>query len=204
MPKFHINVETKYEDNSGETENAHNLTGDEYSQRVVDVIDIMESVPEHKYKEAEDPAVVVVKKTTPARGPLSQNWIQRFRESKQPVMCSYKIVRAKFEVWGLQTKVEAWTQKAIRDILLLAHRQAFCWTDEWYHMDYESIVNYEKETYARTNEKVLKNNNTANPPDNNNNNNSGSSSSSTTTSHNPVSRLSSYFSGGDKRNVEEF
>ena len=24
-------------------------------------------------------------------------------------MCSYKLVRAKFEVWGLQTKVEQWT-----------------------------------------------------------------------------------------------
>lgn len=29
-------------------------------------------------------------------------------------MCAYKIVRAKFEVWGFQSKVEAWTQKVIQ------------------------------------------------------------------------------------------
>jgi hypothetical protein len=45
--------------------------------------------------------------------------------------------------------------KAIRDILLLAHRQAFCWTDEWYEKSYESIVEFERQTYAETNEKVL-------------------------------------------------
>ena len=32
-------------------------------------------------------------------------------------MCSYKLVRAKFEVWGLQTKVEQWTH-AVRDIYI--------------------------------------------------------------------------------------
>lgn len=26
-------------------------------------------------------------------------------------MCSYKIVKTKFEVWGFQTKVESWAQK---------------------------------------------------------------------------------------------
>ena len=45
--------------------------------------------------------------------------------------------------------------KAIRDILLLAHRQAFCWTDEWYEKTYESIVEYERETYGKTNERVV-------------------------------------------------
>ena len=45
--------------------------------------------------------------------------------------------------------------KTIRDILLLAHRQAFCWTDEWYDLSYEKIVEFEQETYNRTNEKVM-------------------------------------------------
>jgi hypothetical protein len=39
--------------------------------------------------------------------------------------------------------------------LLLAHRQAFCWTDEWYSMTYEKIVEYEQATYSKTNAKVL-------------------------------------------------
>ncbi len=29
-------------------------------------------------------------------------------------MCSYKLVKAKFEVWGLQTKVEQWTHAVSR------------------------------------------------------------------------------------------
>ena len=69
-------------------------------------------------------------------------------------MCAYKIVKTKFEVWGLQTKVESWSQRAVREILLLAHRQAYCWTDEWYDKTYVEIVEFERDTYAKTNEKV--------------------------------------------------
>lgn len=39
----------------------------------------------------------------------------------------------------------------------MAHRQAFCWIDEWYDMTYEDIVKFERETYSKTNDKVLKN-----------------------------------------------
>ena len=58
--------------------------------------------------------------------------------------------------------------KTIRDVLLLAHRQAFAWTDEWFDLTYEKIVEYERETYAKTNDKVLLNSS----HDNNNNNSS--------------------------------
>lgn len=160
LPKFHITVETKYEDNDGKTENSHNLSPEELSVRTIDPIDIsMDAIAEHKYKENEDPQKVVIKKTKPNRGPLKQDWVKDCKEKNIPIMCSYKIVKTKFEVWGFQTKVEAWAQKAIRDILLLAHRQAFCWIDEWYDMTYESIVQFERETYAKTNEKVLKSTN---------------------------------------------
>lgn len=157
IPKFHICVETKYEDNSGETNNAHNLSDEEIAQRTVDFIDIVkDSLPEHKYKESEDPRKIVVKKTNPNRGPLKEDWKTEFKQNNMPIMCSYKTVRSKFEVWGFQTKVEGWAQKAIRDILLLAHKQAFAWTDDWYDKTYEMIVEYERATYSKTNEKVLK------------------------------------------------
>ena len=58
----------------------------------------------------------------------------------------------------------SFSHKTIRDILLLAHRQAYAWMDEWYELSYEDIVNYERETYMKTNEKVMNhgnNNNTA-------------------------------------------
>lgn len=132
------------------------MSPDELSQRTVEHIDIVKDpLAEHKYKETEDPTKVTIKKTRPTRGPLKDGWQASCKEENVPVMCAYKIVKAKFEVWGLQTRVEAFTQKTIRDILLLAHRQAFCWTDEWYDMSYDSIVKFERDTYAKTNEKVL-------------------------------------------------
>lgn len=41
------------------------------------------------------------------RGPLAEGW----RDTITPIMCSYKVVEASFEVWGLQTKVEDIIQK---------------------------------------------------------------------------------------------
>lgn len=154
LPKFHISVETRYENNRGETENCHNLIQDELSVRTIDFIDIVgDQLSEHKYKETEDPKRV--KSETTNRGPLENDWCKEHT----PIMCAYKIVRTKFEVWGLQTRVESYTQRAIRDILLLAHRQAFAWTDEWYNLDYDRIIEYERDTYRKTNEKVIQNSN---------------------------------------------
>lgn len=73
-------------------------------------------------------------------------------------MCSYKVVHASFEVWGFQTRVEDFIQKCIRDILLLGHRQAFTWIDEWYDMTMEDVRNYERQTQSETNRKVLASN----------------------------------------------
>jgi hypothetical protein len=54
LPKFHISVETRYEDNSGTTENSHSLSGSEFAERIVDTIDIVkDTVLDHKYKETE-------------------------------------------------------------------------------------------------------------------------------------------------------
>ena len=88
------------------------LSDEELSQRTIDFIDIVnDPLAEYRYKESEDPKLVTVLKPSPPRGPLSKSWKTDLRANSQPVMCSYKIVKAKFEVWGLQTKVEAWAQK---------------------------------------------------------------------------------------------
>lgn len=50
-------------------------------------------------------------KTEPNRGPLREGWIKDCKEKNIPIMCSYKIVKTKFEVWGFQTKVESWAQR---------------------------------------------------------------------------------------------
>jgi len=166
LPKFSISVQTRYENNTGEDENCLELTKEELNQRIVDHIDIVnDQIAEYRYKETEDPTKITVNKTNPPRGPLKETWKSDFKNENLPIMCAYKIVKAKFEVWGFQTKVEAWAQKTIRDILLLAHRQAFCWTDEWYDMSYEEIVKFEQDTYKETNTKVLASNGTTTPND---------------------------------------
>ncbi|KAJ2949011.1 hypothetical protein O0L34_g5950 [Tuta absoluta] len=139
----------KYEDNNGTTENCLNLTPEELAVREVDMLDIAyDEIKPHHYKEAEDPKFFKSEKT--GRGPLVEGW----RETFHPIMCCYKAVDVKFEVWGLQTRVEEYVQGAIREILLLGHRQAFAWMDDWYNMTIDDVRAYEKEMQDKTNIKL--------------------------------------------------
>ena len=71
-----------------------------------------DTVPDHRYKDSEDPNKIEILKTNPHRGPLQkETWKNDCIDRKIPIMCIYKIVRVKFEVWGLQTRVEGWTHK---------------------------------------------------------------------------------------------
>ena len=44
--------------------------------------------------------------------------------------------------------------QAVREILLVGHRQAFAWIDEWHGMNIEDVRNYETRMQEETNEKV--------------------------------------------------
>lgn len=119
LPKFNIFVQTRYENNSGESDNALGLSAEELSQRIIDTIDIVKDpLAENRYKESEDPTKVTVHRTSPERGPLTDAWKEDFKAKELPVMCAYKLVKAKFEVWGLQTKVESWAQR-VRDCTIV-------------------------------------------------------------------------------------
>ncbi|KAL4715918.1 hypothetical protein ACJJTC_013218 [Scirpophaga incertulas] len=149
IPKFSISIQTRYEDNNGTTDNCLGLSTEELEQREVDFLDIAyDEIKPHHYKEAEDPKFFKSEKT--GRGPLVEGW----RDTHQPIMCCYKAVDVKFEVWGLQTRVEEYVQGVIREILLLGHRQAFVWMDDWYNMTIEDVREYEKDMQAKTNIKL--------------------------------------------------
>ncbi|CAG5129951.1 unnamed protein product [Candidula unifasciata] len=150
LPRFSIYIETRYEDNPGSSENSVNLCLEELEKREVDFIDIAyDPLPPKLYKESEDLTVFKSKKTD--RGPLEKNW----KEVTVPLMCSYKVVKVKFEVLGLQGRVESFAQRSVRDILLLGHRQAFAWIDEWIEMSMDDLREYETLTNEATNKKVL-------------------------------------------------
>lgn len=73
---------------------------------------------------------------------------------------------ASFEVWGLQTKVEDFIHRSIRDVLLLGHRQAFAWVDEWYGMTLEDVREYERKIQEETNKKLNQINGNGNQEEN--------------------------------------
>jgi hypothetical protein len=151
LPKFRVEIYTKFENNNGSTENVFKVPEEEYPTITIDHMDIAFddlSNPKH-YKEDEDPKFFKSSKTK--RGPLMEGW----RETDKPIMCSYKLVHTSFEVWGFQTKTEDFIHRCIRDVLLLGHRQAFTWVDQWYDMDMDAVREYEKKSQEETNQKVL-------------------------------------------------
>ncbi|KAK3601807.1 hypothetical protein CHS0354_041723 [Potamilus streckersoni] len=150
IPRFSIHMETKYEDDNGCSSNIHNLSQEELAIREVDMIDIAyDEFPEKKYKKEEDPVKFMSKKKN--RGHLQKDW----KDTVKPMMCSYKAVKVCFDVWGLQTKVEQFAHKTVRDVLLLGHRQAFAWIDEWIDMTLDDIRMYENKMHEATNKKVI-------------------------------------------------
>ncbi|XP_027003511.1 cytoplasmic phosphatidylinositol transfer protein 1b isoform X2 [Tachysurus fulvidraco] len=84
------------------------------------------------------------------RGPLLEGW----RQNTNPIMCSYKRVQCSFEVYGFQGRTEEFIHRNIRDILLVGHRQAVAWIDEWHGMSLEEVREFEKQLQQETNEKM--------------------------------------------------
>jgi len=161
IPRFSANILTKYEDNNGSSENCLNSSEEVLNCRTVDFIDIaMDECAPHHYKESED--VTKFKSTKTGRGLLQEGW----REDTSPIMCSYKLVDVRFDMmYLLQARVEEFVHKAIREILLVGHRQAFAWVDDWYGMTMEDVREYEAKMQQETNEKVLKKSRAGSVPD---------------------------------------
>eukprot|EP00794_Sanderia_malayensis_P014394 gene14394-15893_t len=150
VDKFYIDVETYYYADSGLLENAFNLTPLERSKIPVDLIDpVKDAYPSNFYKVEEDPKKFVSSKTN--RGPLSEDWLKEHREdpSSKEIMCAYKIITVEFKYWGIQSKIEQYIQDSARKTVMVAHRQAWSWQDEWCDLTMDDIrlleLNLQKE-----------------------------------------------------------
>uniref|UniRef100_A0A1I8AXN9 DDHD domain-containing protein n=1 Tax=Meloidogyne hapla TaxID=6305 RepID=A0A1I8AXN9_MELHA len=143
---FYVEVETKYLNDSGNSENVFNLSQDELKNRVIDVIDfVRDPISSHDYLAEEDPKIYKSIKT--GRGPLNECWIEDCLSNKSPLMCAYKLCKVEFKYWGLQSRGERWIHElALRGTMLRAHRQAWVWQDEWYNLGIEDIRKLENET----------------------------------------------------------
>ncbi|CAL8257865.1 unnamed protein product [Boreogadus saida] len=147
LPKFSIRIDTQFENNNGQNAN---VFGDQPTpEESVCFLDILtDPIPEKNYKESEDLSRWQSDKT--GRGPLEEGW----RASAEPIMCSYKRVSCSFEVFGVQGRTEEFIHKNIRDILLVGHRQAVAWIDEWHGMSLDQVREYERLLQEETNSKV--------------------------------------------------
>ncbi|XP_055566302.1 membrane-associated phosphatidylinositol transfer protein 2 isoform X10 [Falco biarmicus] len=147
VEKFSIDIETYYKTDPGEHGNVFNLSPAEKRQTILDPIDIVKDpIPPHEYKAEEDPKLYKSAKTR--RGPLSEDWIQEYKNNpgKYPIMCAYKLCKVEFRYWGMQSKIERFIHDVgLRKVMVRAHRQAWCWQDEWYGLTIEDIRQLEKE-----------------------------------------------------------
>ncbi|XP_041854790.1 membrane-associated phosphatidylinositol transfer protein 2-like isoform X2 [Melanotaenia boesemani] len=148
VEKFSIDIETYYKPDTGNQADVFNLSATDKRQRTIDPIDIVtDPIPPHEYKAEEDPRLYKSVKTQ--RGPLRDDWIEEYNNNpgKTPIMCAYKLCKVEFRYWGMQSKIERFIHDVgLRKVMVRAHRQAWCWQDEWYGLTIEDIRQLELET----------------------------------------------------------
>ncbi|XP_037367166.1 membrane-associated phosphatidylinositol transfer protein 2 isoform X1 [Talpa occidentalis] len=154
VEKFSIDIETFYKTDAGENPDVFSLSPVEKSQLTIDLIDIVkDSVPPNEYRPEEDPKLFHSVKTQ--RGPLSDNWIEEYKQQVCPLMCAYKLCKVEFRYWGMQSKIERFIHDTgLRKVMVRAHRQAWCWQDEWYGLSMENIRELEKEAQLMLSRKM--------------------------------------------------
>ncbi|XP_058492084.1 membrane-associated phosphatidylinositol transfer protein 2-like isoform X1 [Solea solea] len=148
VEKFSIDIETYYKPDTGNQADVFNMSAAEKRQMTVDPIDIVtDPIPPHEYKVEEDLRLFKSAKTQ--RGPLREDWIEEYNNNpgKTPIMCAYKLCKVEFRYWGMQSKIERFIHDVgLRKVMARAHRQAWCWQDEWYGLTIEDIRQLELET----------------------------------------------------------
>ncbi|KAL7991973.1 hypothetical protein Chor_016229 [Crotalus horridus] len=144
VEKFSIEIETYYRPDAGKQTNIFNLNVTERRQRIVDTIDIVrDPISPSEYKIEEDPRLYHSLKT--GRGPLGDDWLDSGNSG--PFMCAYKLCKVEFRYWGMQSKIEQFIHDVgLRKVMLRAHRQAWCWQDEWIDLTMDDIRRLEEET----------------------------------------------------------
>ncbi|KAM6931060.1 membrane-associated phosphatidylinositol transfer protein 2-like isoform 4-T4 [Xenentodon cancila] len=148
VEKFSIDIETYYKPDTGNQADVFNLSAADKRQRTIDPIDIVtDPIAPHEYKAEEDPRLYKSIKTQ--RGPLRDDWIEEYNNNpeKTPIMCAYKLCKVEFRYWGMQSKIERFIHDVgLRKVMVRAHRQAWCWQDEWYGLTIADIRQLELET----------------------------------------------------------
>ncbi|KAH7816210.1 putative Phosphatidylinositol transfer protein beta [Monocercomonoides exilis] len=142
---FSLTIESMHIEGAGPVDNALKLTDKELKMRKIEVIDLGDKVKtkSKEYKCSEDCTVFKSAKT--GRGPLAPKWWEKAEEKGWPVMTAYKVMKLHFKWFGLQTIVENYAASLCKNVFGNAHRQQFCWIDEYYGMTMDDVRAFEKQ-----------------------------------------------------------
>ena len=117
---------------------------------ILDYIDIVnDTVNSHEYKPAEDPTLF--KSEHRNRVNLGPNWLEELKAKSDEwsiqYLCAYKLCRIECAFWGCQSRVEKLiTDSVLRNMILMSHRQAWCWQDEYANLTIDDVRQLETET----------------------------------------------------------
>jgi len=74
---------------------------------------------------------------------------------KDSIMCAYKLCRAEFRYWGMQSRCERFIHaRCVSSSILRAHRQAWCWQDDYQGLTLADIRRLEDETQRELNRRM--------------------------------------------------
>lgn len=149
-----IEVETLHVDNVLDLDEAVELTPAERKARKVEYIDIAKVYGDKNAKDYDpnkDLTRFVSEKT--GRGPLEPDWQT---SGKTPLMCAYKLVRADFKIFGLQSTGENLVINNQRTIFGQTLCHAVATIDKWFDMTPEDIRKIEDEVAAKANAQLAR------------------------------------------------
>jgi hypothetical protein len=111
----------------------------------------------NEYKPEEDPSKFYSSLNS-VNQPLGSNWLNELKANATPehsvlnnrkikYMCAYKLCRIECAFWGCQSRAERLiSDSVLRHMILMSHRQAWCWQDEYYDLNMDDIRKLEVET----------------------------------------------------------
>lgn len=156
---FNIDIESKYLPDYGDSENVFDIGKKELASRSIDYVDIVnDPINPNEYKIDEDPSLFRSSKTP--RGPLTAQWQDELKSNSNKsratstlnshtvkYMCVYKLCRIECAFWGCQSRVEKLiSESVLRHMILMSHRQAWCWQDEYFELSMDDVRRLELET----------------------------------------------------------
>jgi len=143
--KFEASLDTIVIADSGTSKNVFNLPAVQRENTKIVKIDIVnDSLALSDYDVRFDPTLVQF--NINGRGALTKNWIEEAKHKKLPIVCCYKLIKCKFEYWGLKSTVERFYHYQQKKLLLMFHRQMYCMMNSWHNKSLADIRRIESET----------------------------------------------------------